>query len=312
MTKCPECGTENPNKAEFCKKCGNKLGVSNPSSEGIPGGNGLPQEKSSENKSWSDVKKIGVGIVGTVILLGIIMGGIKVYLEEEKKPGMIDEKIKLVNENLYGESIHKHFAGEIKNTGDKPIRIEKMGFEGVWYYFYEGGQKVGSQVGPTGLEVLEPGQKAPFQVDCPFKEREYDKYKLKKVDWTTIDDKPEKDLYKDLEITNDEGEWDTDTYGNKYYEVTGKIKNTGNVEILYSYISLACTLYNSKGNVIATGSNEAAWNNTSIVYPSDLTLNPGEEADFTITWGGIDKKTRERLLGNIESYSVQVQAVLNL
>lgn len=33
--KCPECGTENPEGAEFCSECGTKMPASQPSTEPV-------------------------------------------------------------------------------------------------------------------------------------------------------------------------------------------------------------------------------------------------------------------------------------
>lgn len=94
MIKCSECGTENPDNAEFCKKCGNNLGVSTSSSGGLSGektsSGSLPgKEPQGETKRKSKAEKYDkyskiLGIA-SIFFLGILIGPVAIIIGFEAR-----------------------------------------------------------------------------------------------------------------------------------------------------------------------------------------------------------------------------------
>jgi hypothetical protein len=131
-----------------------------------------------------------------------------------------------------------HIVGEVQNQGTGNIEYVKV----VATYYDQQHNVVGTDYSYSELDILVPGQKAPFDIGSyPDELQSVASYRVQASCLTTTDEP-----YQGLNILSHAPR--TDSYG--YYKIVGEVRNTGGATV--EYIKLVATYYDSAGNVMGT------------------------------------------------------------
>lgn len=113
--KCPECGTENPDEAEFCKKCGEKL-------EPQP----KKSKKSKKSKKEAEPESSSVGVFIFLIFIFSILIAVIFFMGG----GGADEvsatlQVSAEEWEISGDR-YVHLRVFVKNNTDKQVKVQEL------------------------------------------------------------------------------------------------------------------------------------------------------------------------------------------
>jgi hypothetical protein len=153
------------------------------------------------------------------------------------------------------------FVGELENTGDADLSNVR-----VTIALQEaGGDLLAVETGYVDLEVVRPGEVAPFQVLFSEGPRDWDDYEV------TLEADPAESWnyafsYRELEAGDHSGQG-IEPGG---YRIVGRVQNTGSEGA--EYVKIIATLYNARGEVVGVGS----------TYSQADRIPPGGRSPFEI------------------------------
>lgn len=173
IIKCPECGTDNPNYAKFCKNCGSNL------EEETPTRNEEREESKAERyDEYSEIQQQNIDYnrltVGIIVVIGLlfIVGALILSGGEEAESS---EKIEILEHELVREdegTIYEevYVRGKAQNVSGKEISEVQIGI----IYYDESGARIESMHDWTSnladqevwnFEVMSLGGEIPERVD---------------------------------------------------------------------------------------------------------------------------------------------------
>ena len=199
-----------------------------------------------------------ITIFALVFILGLSFGTFAADLE-------------IVSLNSYTDSIgYLNVVGEIKNNSEQNVNYVQP----VVSFKNSSGDTIDSSSTYTFLDVLKPGQTAPFKVSIKNSE-DIAEYAVQ-VQGSYGGSK------RNLEITNSNS--NVDSIG--YLNVNGEIKNNSNSDL--QYVEVIASFYNKNGEIV-----DAAY-----TYAQMDIVNAGSTSPFKISIQNKD---------SIEKYKLQVQ-----
>ena len=190
--------------------------------------------------------------------------------------------VSILSHSLYRDAGGWYFVvGEVKNTGSQAVTYVEV----VATFYNSVGRVVGIHSTSTMIFVVLANQKTPFQI--AVLERtilpQIDHYELAIADAMVLPEQP----YTTFTILNQS----SSTNGMGYYEVAGRVQNTGSRTALL--VTVSATFYDSAGTVVAVGS--------ATTDPS--TLAAGQTAPFDLSVSSSERS------GEISSYELQVLGI---
>jgi len=206
--------------------------------------------------------------------------------------------VKLVSYEMYQHPpSHEHIYdiyGEVQNTCDENIQSPT-----VWISFYDEDGRiidaysfwVGAEL---GLEVLKPGEKSPFLAD--YIPRSDIVGKIESCELIIKSKVTDEVSYREFEILSHRSEIKPVGVLGNCYVVEGEVKNTGSQDA--NSVRIIASFYDAEGNLIATG-----W--TLVGEFGERDLNASETGTFELR----ASPEREKILGKIANYTLQVEAL---
>lgn len=204
-------------------------------------------------------------LLAVVLTVGIISAATLVdYLVLPKPTTPKDRVILAVTSyNSYVESDAVNFyvtVGEVQNIFSDNVKDIRINIT----YYNDEGYMIGYSKCHTELEILKPGQKAPFIAYATMTSLgEIPAQAELSTDGLVVDEQPIDGVKFNVESTG--------TDENGYYVITGELENKGPSKA--SGLKVISTYYDSEGDVILV----------SHSYPNSSILNVGSKSDFELS-----------------------------
>lgn len=186
--------------------------------------------------------------------------------------------VEIVSSSSYVKYGMTSIVGEVENTG-----TDNLEYVMITATFYDANENV-VDTGFTyaRMDIIKPGDKAPFQITSLEDNLNMDHYSLQVSDYRATSSSP-------YRVFNIKGVTDSVQYG--MFTVRGEVENIGTLDT--TYVMVVVTYYDGQGTVIDTG----------FTYATTDTLRAGNKSPFELT-----------NLNDISpaSYDVQVQCQENM